>query len=544
MWPLLERELRACSRKQSTYSLRLLGGCLVISIIGSFTLFETGPHSGQELFDRLYRYLFLAVWIVVPLAAADSISSERREGTLALLLLTPIRSWQIVLAKSLSQILRVFGFGLASLPALAFPFLLGGVKWWEAVLGLLVLASSFCWALAGALWVSSHNSVWWRASVGSLLVSLLAMVVFCSVFAAAMSQSLSVSGNAMLLIAQDSLRRFMIIALASTMSLFEILGQGGFGTSITPASLLPVGCLLLGGSIAILFGGLFAAGWKLARRSGASATSGPGLVENLLCRPVFQRLYRAWSRRKLEANPIGWLEQRTWSARVTRWCTLGFLMIVYSVLLIEGFRWRTFVNVQLTIAFCVMLAMAFASAASFHRERENGMLPLLLTAPLRVSDIVRGRLLSIWVQFSLAFALTTVMWFGLNSISRRAIEFHHWLWFLSISFLTIPIVGLFYSLRRTTFLAAYSCTIVVGLVVPLMIGVASLTLAGLALRFENAQSIAGASMFFLGHALSWGDSFWFFPVFVGGVAQLVVGLIALKRLCRCLSERTFALHRP
>jgi len=49
-----------------------------------------------------------------------------------------------------------------------------------------------------------------------------------------------------------------------------------------------------------------------------------------LCTPVFWLgFFRRWMRRKLERNPIGWLEQRTWSGRLVTWGWFAVLIAIY-----------------------------------------------------------------------------------------------------------------------------------------------------------------------------------------------------------------------
>src|SRR5262249_41854281 len=93
-----------------------------------------GPNQGGTLFGGLHLTLFLSIWIIVPLLAADCISRERRDGTLGLLFLTRLRPQEVVGAKGFAHGMRALTLWLAVLPALMIPFLLGGVGWHEAVL--------------------------------------------------------------------------------------------------------------------------------------------------------------------------------------------------------------------------------------------------------------------------------------------------------------------------------------------------------------------------------------------------------------------------
>ena len=104
-----------------------------------------------------------AIWVLVPMLTADCISRERREGTLGLLFLTPLKGTDVVVAKGLAHGLRAMTLGLAVLPVLTIPFLLGGVSWAEAVMSVMLNANAMCWALAAGLLASAWSKAWLRA---------------------------------------------------------------------------------------------------------------------------------------------------------------------------------------------------------------------------------------------------------------------------------------------------------------------------------------------------------------------------------------------
>ncbi len=106
--PIIERELRGQARKSFTYWLRV-----AVPRIGSSSRSVTPGRreildldAGGRLFGFLNSTLFFGIWLFVPLIAADCLSSERREGTLGLLFLTPLTARNIVLAKSVVHGLR------------------------------------------------------------------------------------------------------------------------------------------------------------------------------------------------------------------------------------------------------------------------------------------------------------------------------------------------------------------------------------------------------------------------------------------------------
>src|SRR6266487_337978 len=99
--PVIVRELRAQSRQPMTYWLRVIGIGAIIGVMALVDLRGAPSELGGHLFSALNATLFLSVWIFVPLLTADTISREKREGTLGLLFLTPLTPIGIVLGKAL-----------------------------------------------------------------------------------------------------------------------------------------------------------------------------------------------------------------------------------------------------------------------------------------------------------------------------------------------------------------------------------------------------------------------------------------------------------
>src|ERR1017187_8940751 len=150
--PVIARELRASARQPFTYYVRVLGATALLLaslMFGVYQGFEMGM--GRRLFGALHCTLFCAIWVFVQMLTADCISRERREGTLGLLFLTPLKGSDIVVAKGLAHGLRALTLGLAVLPVLTVPFLLGGVSRTEALMSFVVNANAMCWALAAGL---------------------------------------------------------------------------------------------------------------------------------------------------------------------------------------------------------------------------------------------------------------------------------------------------------------------------------------------------------------------------------------------------------
>ena len=177
--PVIARELRASARQPFTYYVRVVGvtALLLASLLfGLHYGFE--PALGRRLFGALHGTLFGAIWLLVPMLTADCISRERREGTLGLLFLTPLTGTDIVVAKGLAHGLRAVTLGVAVVPVLTIPFLLGGVSWIEALLAVLINANAMCWALAAGLLASAWGKAWHRTLVAAALLAFAFFLLF------------------------------------------------------------------------------------------------------------------------------------------------------------------------------------------------------------------------------------------------------------------------------------------------------------------------------------------------------------------------------
>jgi len=64
------------------------------------------------------------------------------------------------------------------------------------------------------------------------------------------------------------------------------------------------------------------------RLAGATGfKTGTVVANNVLHTDVLAEVFSAWMLRKLERNPIGWLEQRTWTGRLVTW---GWFAVIMS----------------------------------------------------------------------------------------------------------------------------------------------------------------------------------------------------------------------
>ncbi len=163
MNPVFTRELLDRSR-----SWKLLAAILTVALLSCGLVFLRWPtddtidkvaQSALPVFRPLAYTLTLAVMMIVPAFPATSLVSERRKGTLALQLNSPMSPISILLAKLFSNVTLSVTLVAVSLPALAASFAMGGISLQDHLIPLLVvlLAMTIQYSAIG-LWVSARAS--------------------------------------------------------------------------------------------------------------------------------------------------------------------------------------------------------------------------------------------------------------------------------------------------------------------------------------------------------------------------------------------------
>src|SRR5215510_4694642 len=129
--PIVRRELHAAARRKSTFRVRWWTALAIMPLI-LVSLFWIGLSKGRgtlgnSLFGILSSYAFGLCFLAGVFLTADSLSEEKREGTLGLLFLTQLKGYDVVLGKFVAMSLNAFYSLLALLPLIAIPLLVGGV---------------------------------------------------------------------------------------------------------------------------------------------------------------------------------------------------------------------------------------------------------------------------------------------------------------------------------------------------------------------------------------------------------------------------------
>ena len=172
----------------------------------------------------------------------------------------------------------------------------------------------------------------------------------------------------------------------------------------------------------------------------------------------FWRSVFHWNKgRTLDRNPVAWLQEYSWTARLTKWGWL-FLAIFGEVF---GPR-----NVM-----CALIgAIAFAAAGSFRRELQSGALELLLVTPLRERQLINGRLWGLFCHFLPAVLVWTVFRYTQSVLAPRSDHLIADVATLYSSFLTLPVVGFALSFCRLNLIGAFLLCLIVGVGIPNWLG--------------------------------------------------------------------------
>jgi hypothetical protein len=412
--PLVGRELRAESRRPINYGLRVLTAAVMVSVFAGFTATTRLPtsHLGAALFVVLRQALWLAMWIIVPMMTADCISREKREGTLGLLFLTPLTVLDVMLGKAATHLLRAITLLLAAAPVLVLPFVLGGVAWGQAVMTFANIFNALLLGMAAGLFASAKGG------------SAIQVMVMAEVYA--------------LGLAVASFYFQPILGLVAGRYMY--LGWVGW-LGATVGFTVVVFCLVVGASVRVL-----REAWDQD-----AAPEQPKWVTLFSESEFYQTIFH-WERsRTLDNNPMAWLQEYSWTARLTKW---GWFLSLLFAEFLEMFDYPGWQPQLITL---VSLGVAFSATGSFRRERQTGLLEILLVTPLSVRQLMVGRLWGIFSHFSPALLLLMVCWDGDRLLNHKEFYANPFAWVTPnpLAFAALMVAGLYLSLWRLNFFVVW-----------------------------------------------------------------------------------------
>ena len=469
--PVIHRELRAQSRQVFTYWLRVVGAAAVVAMAIFFTA-NVGlrPDAGAELFSYLHGILQGSIWLLVPLLCADSLSRERREGTLGLLFLTPLKARDIVLAKGVVHGLRAATLLLAAVPVAMLPALIGGVSWRQVAASVAINSAAICLALAAGLLASAGSKSWVRAVLSAYVYAAILAAGMCVALVIFMALAL---GRRALFSLEHGFQLALGINPEFFLSSYYTRNGISFVNSTASAQLfngiMVASLMVLLLAIAVFLVVLLVAALATSR-SWQERPPHPAItrLKQVFCTPVLmQNLLKFWMRRTLARNPIGWLERRAWSGRLVIWGWFAVLISIYSLLLSDpAYLYNSVDKHHIFMATLLVGSLAMISASSFRRERETRVLELLLVSPIKEWQIIGCRLRGLWGQFLPSIILLFAGWIYLATVTQRGNSSAAQMLRMSVGLITIPVIGLYFSLVCRSLLAAVAWTFLVGVLLP------------------------------------------------------------------------------
>ncbi|MBN8249060.1 MAG: hypothetical protein J0L84_16655 [Verrucomicrobia bacterium] len=552
MNPVIQRELREQARLPGLFRLRLAAAALALGSLawGFLNPVDTQwvppgfpkTSQGSHLFLMIHRALVLSILGFAPALTADAIARERREATLGLLGLTPLRPISVALGKSAASALRALTLWMAPLPMLAVPMLAGGVSGLELASVVVFQVTLLVMGLAAGL-TASTLTVAFRRSLA--LAYCLQFVFLGTAFLFGGFLTLVVSQFMEGRVSPDSLSGLPWllnhpgVVLGSPFAEHEhqrlpyivAMLAKKFPNDAMVVWATGLAAWIAGVAVLVLLALFFVA--RRTERAWHEEPPRPEVValQRRLVAPV---VFGGWARRRqhrrLGHNPLIWLQHRTVAASLTRW---GWLAVVLGIW-IFGLKDLMF-SLAATVAPLVLLGgMVFSAAGGFRAERENGTLELLLVTPLRPGQLLQSRWLAHLREFLPPVLLQLfLVAYARGSFRRAGVEWSGWNWWLVSSLVTLPWIGLWRGLRARHFLSGVLSTALWGLIVPLLLTV-TIQAALNPMFFETPMRAGASGMgFYMATRLDWG-------LIPAGI-QFAVAAAASGRVWRDLSERQFAL---
>ncbi len=384
--PLVERELRAASRRKGTYwirfSLALVGLIFVFVCLAFASLGRPGSGLGQMTFTWMSYYAFLICLLTGAFAGADCIGEERREGTLGFLFLTDLKGYDVVLGKFFGVSLNAFYGLLAALPALGLSLLAGGVtagEFWRMSLALL---NTLFFSVTWSLFLSARL----KTKAAPTMIALFSLVLIWVGGAALFSLSTHVAqpgwSRALLWISLVSPGRTFSLATAAS---YLYMG-GDFWRSLVLSHF--AGWLFLG-----------AAAWGLDLR-----LSGEGRAFS----------FRFGRRRRkaalLSVNPIVWLLDDSPGLKIAAWILAGAGSVVALFALGGQSSAIPVIWAELPFYYLLKLLYAVAACRFFSESRANGALELMGATRLSDRDLISGQ----WAALRRVFLPPVLLILGTN----------------------------------------------------------------------------------------------------------------------------------
>ncbi len=437
--PIFQKEVRTAGRKGSTYLIRGLYVGAMLAVVSLVFLVVTSNHGDQAGAAELMQstqmvapavthgvvwFQFVALTLVAAIASSSAICDERRAGTLAALMTTPLKAWQIVMGKMTGSLVQIAVLLMAAAPLLLAIRVFGGLTARTVVLSVTLTLLHAVLASMLAIFYSIRA----RRATGAFLVALLSLALIQAgppLVAYAADELLKEFGSSLFAVLGFEFNALAWIVVTATPAALEIsIMAEAFGTLPgVPAGVVnwlwAVNSVYLLVWIALLFGlsSMVLRRVLNAEAAGTAPVKVAGLpkrTKRMLVTPVADSAAPASGApvaastqdgaersnqfsRDVDDNPVMWreLRQATFTKPVHLWVAGGVCGAMLLFLYIRvGMRDESLHYVIVLICAIVSLALsAIGTTSGISGEREARSWDALLTTPLSAREIVWGKFL-------------------------------------------------------------------------------------------------------------------------------------------------------
>lgn len=341
---------------------------------------RSGGGAGGGFFGVLSTLVFFYCWLEGPRKTADTLSEEKREGTLGLLFLTDLTGLDVVLGKLAANSVRSLQGFLAITPVLSIGLILGGLtlgQFWRTILTLL---ATMLFSLSIGLLISSFSRNSTRAVGGTLaalfLVTWPPVALGKASFFAGLSQwttlvSLVSPWQALVLVPDTAYRVLPVDFWACIGALFGISAAAlALASRIVPRA------------------------WQDKPATQTKAAARP-FMARAKADPEREAKRRA---RLLDINPVLWLPFRSNTGRSRFWAQAAFAVFAAPAIYESATSPSLSVGwspLMILPAFAFRLWFAYEASNTIAEAKRNGALEFILSTPLKVEDLIRGQILAL-----------------------------------------------------------------------------------------------------------------------------------------------------
>lgn len=393
--PLVTREALTAPRQLKHFLIRsgYVGGLFILlytAVQATFGLQQVNSlgelaRFGALMFQMISLVQMTMIIFFAVLFAAGRVSQEKDRRTLLLLLMTDLKSVELVGGKLGASLLLVGVLLAASVPVLCSLLLLGGVAPAQLLISLVLSAAA---GLAAGAW-GNLVAFWREKTFQTLAISVLGIVLFLGTaeLAGVLFAAAGLGPLAELVVLFNPYRGLL--------ALFQPLALEAAGQSATRAALTSAGLL-----------GLLAAGlvttttlrlriWNPSRTMGEAAKSD----EDRLAAP-------ARKHREIWNNPVVWREicTRAYGRKIIfiklAYLVLAGLMIGAAIFSVDPSRKILGMLPPAGFAFVglglvSMMLINAQAVTAFTSERDAGTLELLLVTNITAKEFIYGKLLGV-----------------------------------------------------------------------------------------------------------------------------------------------------